>query len=251
MRTLLSWAAVLVFFGVPIFVNFMLLTDIRHYINVVCNASGWLGFFGSYYGGIISAAVSFVILYYTIKENKKEHEENLKHSLHTQSLALHHAEIMDTQREIASRLEKFDLRTTLDLSRLSNLKKENLTSGLYELQAKHSYYTSLRNSATFLYGTDYKATNFYNSYNALMGKAIHIINETILSTTSFDSNQITETEFKKKIYEISQEIERLDVDYSEVINLGREYMNSLAVEFNNFENSILPKENNKDNSNNI
>ena len=59
---------------VPILINWIIGLHTPCKIIVVGESKDWLSFYGSYIGGIITALISFFILYRTIRHNKNEAE---------------------------------------------------------------------------------------------------------------------------------------------------------------------------------
>ena len=59
---------------IPIAINFLLMLPTPFKLNVLGSKEDWLSFWGTYIGGIIASSVSFVILYLTLLQNKKEAE---------------------------------------------------------------------------------------------------------------------------------------------------------------------------------
>lgn len=74
----------------PIVINFLLLSSVEG-AEVAGTTDTWIGFWGSYAGGCVTALISFVILYRTIQYNKEEavnrqqeaHKERLRTELST------------------------------------------------------------------------------------------------------------------------------------------------------------------------
>lgn len=67
-------AVVLIF--VPIGINYLVLSPTPEPFELADPSNGWLNFFAVYYGSVITAIVSFVVLYTTIKNNHKENNTN-------------------------------------------------------------------------------------------------------------------------------------------------------------------------------
>jgi hypothetical protein len=67
-------AVVLIF--VPIGINYLVLSPTPEPFELADPSNGWLNFFAVYYGSVITAIVSFVVLYKTIKNNHKENNTN-------------------------------------------------------------------------------------------------------------------------------------------------------------------------------
>lgn len=55
---------------IPILLNFLL--PLPRFTSILGDEKDWLSFFGSYLGAIIGAAISFIIMYMTLKYHKKE-----------------------------------------------------------------------------------------------------------------------------------------------------------------------------------
>lgn len=74
----------------PIGINFLMLSNLEG-AEVAGTTDNWIGFWGSYAGGCVTALISFVILYRTIEYNKEEtvkrqresHKERLRTELST------------------------------------------------------------------------------------------------------------------------------------------------------------------------
>ena len=64
--------------ALPIVLNFIIGFHTPYDLNVVGHGENWLGFYGSYIGGVITAGAAFVILWRTIEDNKKNSLRNLK-----------------------------------------------------------------------------------------------------------------------------------------------------------------------------
>lgn len=61
---------------VPIGINYIVLSPTPEPLKLADPSNGWLNFFAVYYGSVITAIVSFVVLYKTIKNNHKENNTN-------------------------------------------------------------------------------------------------------------------------------------------------------------------------------
>jgi len=76
LKQTILWSPIII--GAPILINFILGAYTPYNLHAVGNAQNWIGFYGSYLGGVIAASISFVILWHTIEENKKVAFRNSK-----------------------------------------------------------------------------------------------------------------------------------------------------------------------------
>jgi hypothetical protein len=76
LKQTISWVALII--GIPIVINFVIGIYTPYDLYVVGNAENWLSFYGSYFGGVITAGVAYLILWHTIKENNKVALRSLK-----------------------------------------------------------------------------------------------------------------------------------------------------------------------------
>lgn len=76
MKTFLKYLSLilLAFLLIPMSINWILGLTTPFSINVTGEGKDWVPFYGSYYGSIITASISFIILNRTISHNKKEAE---------------------------------------------------------------------------------------------------------------------------------------------------------------------------------
>ncbi len=56
----------------PICLNWIVSTTTPWNISIAGDMSDWIGFYGSYIGGMLAAAISFFILIYSLKHNRNE-----------------------------------------------------------------------------------------------------------------------------------------------------------------------------------
>lgn len=63
------WGSIIIV--APILINFVLGIYTPCNLYVVGDVENWIGFFGSYLGGVITAGVAYIILWHTIEYNKK------------------------------------------------------------------------------------------------------------------------------------------------------------------------------------
>jgi len=71
------WWILIVFIIIPLIVNVIVLFP-NNIIPVAGNQVAWIGFFACYFGSVISAFISFAILFKTIQFNQLENERNRK-----------------------------------------------------------------------------------------------------------------------------------------------------------------------------
>lgn len=81
------WIVLAIVLLLPIGINFLMLVAVKG-VSVAGTTGNWIGFWGSYAGGCITALISFVILYRTIEHNKQENllrlQETHKERLRTE-----------------------------------------------------------------------------------------------------------------------------------------------------------------------
>ena len=75
---LLFFVIIIIFLAVPVGINYLILNPTPEGFRVADPSNGWLNFFAVYFGSVITALVSFVVLHRTIKNNHKENENNRK-----------------------------------------------------------------------------------------------------------------------------------------------------------------------------
>lgn len=62
----------LIVFLLPILINFIVGLKQLNNITVVGNPSTWIGFYGSYIGGVLTATIGFLTLLKTSNDNRRE-----------------------------------------------------------------------------------------------------------------------------------------------------------------------------------
>ncbi len=75
---LLFFVIIIILLAVPVGINYLILNPTPEGFRVADPSNGWLNFFAVYFGSVITALVSFVVLHRTIKNNHKENENNRK-----------------------------------------------------------------------------------------------------------------------------------------------------------------------------
>ena len=75
---LLFFVIIIILLAVPVGINYLILNPTPKGFRVADPSNGWLNFFAVYFGSVITALVSFVVLHRTIKNNHKENENNRK-----------------------------------------------------------------------------------------------------------------------------------------------------------------------------
>ena len=75
---LLFFVIIIILLAVPVSINYLILNPTPEGFRVADPSNGWLNFFAVYFGSVITALVSFVVLHRTIKNNHKENENNRK-----------------------------------------------------------------------------------------------------------------------------------------------------------------------------
>lgn len=95
------WWALLIIIALPIIINLIIICP--PFFKIGGKPNDWLIFFGSYFGCIISASVSFIILFRTIKSNEKENKSNRRLQVNVLSAELAQSRLNDI-RNILSRL---------------------------------------------------------------------------------------------------------------------------------------------------
>lgn len=112
--------------AVPMLINYMLRVPAPFDMPVVCDSSSWLSFWGAYLGGILTAILGFVTLYYNQKTTRdticKQEEEKRKE--------LQRLQARELERELIGRVE------SLSISSLNRI-VSRLLNGLSALEAQN------------------------------------------------------------------------------------------------------------------
>lgn len=95
------WWGLSLIVALPVIINLIIICP--SFFKVGAKPNDWLIFFGGYFGCIISAFVSFIILFRTIKSNEKENKSNRLLQINVLSAELAQSRLNDI-RNILSRL---------------------------------------------------------------------------------------------------------------------------------------------------
>lgn len=90
MRKKIFIIIVFVILFIPVCLNWIISTNTPWNISIAGNMKEWIGFYGSYTGGIVAATISFIILIKTLKHNRNENfidrkRQDIKELKHTLS----------------------------------------------------------------------------------------------------------------------------------------------------------------------
>lgn len=143
---------------VPIIINIVCLTKVPFTIVDTTNPSSnlWLGFFGSYYGGVITAAVTLYIFYQTLQKDKYKK----KYELETESY-------VNFCRDLSKLVISIDNdELSYILLALASSEKNELASFIKEIKSINMSMKNQYNSFMLIYGEDNcsKKSDFVNEY---------------------------------------------------------------------------------------
>ena len=96
-RTIICAGVAAMLFAVPPLLNWVLRSPTPFDAPVVGQSTDWLTFWGAYLGGILAAVISFIVLYYTHKQNYD-----------TQIIQMQENAIRELENKIISRIEQID-----------------------------------------------------------------------------------------------------------------------------------------------
>ncbi len=85
-QVIIYWLAIVFILIAPIVINFFFSLDIQFPTAPHLGNTEWLGFWGSYTGGVIGAIVTGIAFFFTYKQNEKQHDETRKQMLDQQRL---------------------------------------------------------------------------------------------------------------------------------------------------------------------
>lgn len=162
---------------VPVIINFVVAGH-RIWLYPVANGE-WVDFWASYLGAIITASTSFIILWFSLKENRRK--DNWKKNVE---------DYKNLKEDIAYRISLFDA-TEINQGMLAK-RKLNVANELDRLQHLYHQYLQLYNYLFFMYGQsdNIKQKKFSNEYEKILREAIDCINnltEFLYSINSLDT----------------------------------------------------------------
>lgn len=186
----------------PIFINFIAKIDC--FTKIVSAQTGdWILFFGSYLGGIITASISFVILFLTIKHNKNQKKIDNKVE-----------EFNKLREELAYRI------TLLDFMKIGNialLNKDNYNceAEILKLNEYHFELTRGFNAFNLIYEhrKEKYIVDFNNKYKGCINKLYNVIEEMTKAISNKDYHKINniiksfndiQKDYVKPVYESAQ-----------------------------------------------
>lgn len=136
----------------PIIINYVLILPTPFNSSIIGSNVDWLSFWGTYIGGIIGASASFLILYLTLRHNKKAAETERKHN-----------ELLQLKKDLAERLSDVNFMPLhLDASNEINVQHE-----ISRLNMLYEIYGQKCSTAKFIYENDENelAKLFYRSFH--------------------------------------------------------------------------------------
>lgn len=192
----------LVIIILPIFINFIV--KINCFSEIVSGQmEDWILFFGSYLGGIITASISFVILFLTIKHNK-----NLK------KIDNKVEEFNKLREELAYRITLLDFMKIGNIA-LLNKNNCNCEAEILKLNEYHFELTRSFNAFNLIYEhrDEVYIVDFNYKYNKCINKLHDIINEMTEAISNKDYHKINniiksfndiQKDYVKPVYDSAQ-----------------------------------------------
>ena len=221
----------------PIILNFIIAIPRLPNIEVVGEDIHWLSFFGSYIGCVLSAVVSFSILYMTIKSSQQQH-----------TIDLLHEELLYFHNDMANRFSQYNISEALNLSVAAKPTIKQFAEEEIRLQTLLGKYNSLFCSAELLYShiPSKEFQDFYNAYRLQIEKSQKIIKELIefysncIGTWKEKRNWVQPPKEQKDIFtyrvtEFGEKIEKLSDENQIVLFLGRILLDWLNTEVNSMQ----------------
>ena len=77
-QIIIYWIAIIFILIAPIAINFFFSLNVQYPTAPHLGNTDWLGFWGSYTGGVIGAIVTGIAFFFTYTQNQKQHEETRK-----------------------------------------------------------------------------------------------------------------------------------------------------------------------------
>lgn len=222
------WWAVAAICLCPILCNILVCTYCSCFV-VACNASDWLQFFGNYFGSVITAVVSFVVLWYT----RKDYFGQMKLETQLQEEQMAHAEIVDEIHDLSDRLAQNVITPLFNLKTLSSSDVKEYKNLLPMLQEKHAKIKGLQYSARIMYGCDNAGCQsflFLQKYLSHTEDILRVISSFIkLITNEERSND--KVKFASSCMEDGKMVEMLEAQQEEVFKAAQEYIKFRLQEF--------------------
>lgn len=210
----------------PILINYILGLNTPFSILVVGEAKDWIGFYGNFFSSVITAFISFFILYKTINANKNENDKNRKKQ-EIENLIKHLSEVssfLDFEQIGFNEQFVFDNDTCkTEIDKLKKLQND-ISRKKYEIHFLFINYNS-ENSKQYL-----------GKFEECINEANTKINELIDNYQNLirnDSEQVRnkDIDFIKKTYSQLKTLNK---------NLGKELFEK-GVQWVNFENTKYEK----------
>jgi hypothetical protein len=155
--------------ALPILLNFIIGFHTPNDLNVVGHGENWLGFYGSYIGGVITAGVAFAILWHNIEDNKKNSLRNLKKE-----------DLYNQRKMMAEHISNINFYSICYISMFVS-QKNMYQSEVIRLNALFDKTTMLSNSFNLLYGnpSEISIAHYKRKYNECSKIMIDDINQMI------------------------------------------------------------------------
>lgn len=212
-----------VLFVIPVLLNFFLGIPRLRNVYVVGSSTDWLAFYAAYYGSLITASISFVVLYFSLVESRREHE-----------LACDHEEVLEIMRDLSNRFAQFTPSEIIDLGANYTIANSTgqfdymVSEELSRLQKCDDKYRALKFSAAIMYGSDCEQLNekcrvFLDSYVELMSEVIQIVENVIVVYSRCGQSDMCS--LHAQLEEYSRQIDAVSRKNYEVWKLAMVYVN--------------------------
>lgn len=237
---------VFVILFIPVCLNWIISTNTPWNISIAGNMKDWIGFYGSYSGGILAATISFIILIKTLKHNRNENLIDRKRQ-----------DIKELKHTLSERYSYLNFTRIRNIAFLLDSNQEQ-----NELLLLDTYYRELetyRHSFEILYedSKEEYIINFINKYNKCiisLCQDIHVISEHIISLPKKISNSEKEILVKRnkelyskgelKTISIPEENEHIDIKKKlESIHIRYQKINKIEqyiMEIDSHQKTFLP-----------
>lgn len=179
---------------VPIVINIICLTNVPFAIVDSTNSSSalWLGFFGSYYGGVVTAVVTLYIFYQTLKKDKYQKVYEIANESYINFCR-------DLSRLVVS-LDNEEL--SYILLALASTEKNELNSFLREIKNINANMKNQFNSFMLIYGDEpsCKKNKFVDEYIKAYNKIDNELTRLFSVISDFNKHEKVNDLDKSKFY---------------------------------------------------
>lgn len=208
----------------PIVCNLFIQCNSPNCIHVIGEQTDWLSFFGGYLGSVFASLASFVILFYTLKESRRESE-----------LEMRHKEILMNIDDMSKRFAEYNVTDIIRLGVQVRPTKEKIGEEITRLQILHEKFQSLYFSGKLWYGHPKLEAEklFYEEYTELLFDTIQLTKQLILFYSTLTNDEFyLDDNCKEKMMDFAKVVENLTKRKEDVFLLADSYLQDTIKDFN-------------------